>query len=113
MPGSRRLRLLLWAAVLFTFVMAVLPHPPRLPGDPSDKVQHIIAFATLGLLGALAYPAVQLLVLVVSLALFGGLIELVQAIPVLHRDSSLIDWIADMVASGSVLLIVRWFRRLD
>ena len=113
MPGGRHLRVLLWAAVLFTFVMAVLPHPPRLPGDPSDKVQHIVAFATLGLLSAFAYPLAPVLMLVVSLALFGGLIELAQAIPVLHRDSSLIDWIADMIASGTVLLIVRWFRRLD
>ena len=113
MPGSRPLRVLLWAAVLFTFVMAVMPHPPRFPGDPSDKVQHIIAFATLGLLAAFAYPLVSFLVIAGFLALFGGLIELVQAIPVLNRDSSPIDWVADMAASGTVLIIIRWFRRLD
>ncbi len=27
-----------WAALAFTFVMAALPHPPRIPGDPIDKV---------------------------------------------------------------------------
>ena len=45
-------RLLFWAAAIFALVMAVLPHPPELPGDPSDKLQHVAAFATLGLLGA-------------------------------------------------------------
>ena len=93
--------------------MAVLPHPPRLPGDPSDKVQHVIAFAMLGLLAILAYPAASVLRLAVSLSLFGAFIELVQAVPVLHRDSSAIDWIADTLASSFVLLAARRAWRLD
>ena len=42
-----------WAATIFAFVMTLLPQPPQLPGSPSDKVQlsdkvqHILAFATL------------------------------------------------------------------
>ena len=93
--------------------MAVLPHPPRLPGDPSDKVQHVIAFATLGLLGGFAYPRLPALRLVAGLSLFGALIELVQAIPALNRDSDVIDWLADTAASGIALLLVRRLRRLD
>jgi VanZ family protein len=90
--------------------MAVLPHPPQVPGEPNDKVQHIIAFATLSLLGSFAYPRTALLRLLAGLSLFGAFIEVVQAIPVLHRDSDVLDWLADTVAVIVVLLIVRWWR---
>jgi hypothetical protein len=103
-------RLLFWGAALFAFVMAVLPHPPQVPGHPSDKVEHVVAFATLAGLGAWAYGRAPLLRLAAGLSLFGALIELVQAIPALHRDSDALDWIADTVACGAVLLAV-WCRR--
>jgi hypothetical protein len=102
--------LLFWAAALFAFVMAVLPHPPQFPGEPSDKVQHVAAFATLALLGSVAYPAKALLTLLARLSLFGAMIEIVQAIPALHRDSDPLDWLADTVAVAAVLLVVRWWR---
>lgn len=102
-------RLLFWAAVIFAFVMAVLPHPPAVPGQPNDKIQHIAAFTALSLLGTWAYPR-SLLHLLVGLSLFGAFIELVQAIPALHRDCDVKDWIADTVACGTVLLLVRWRR---
>ena len=87
--------------------MAVVPHPPELPGEPNDKIQHIIAFATLALLGSFAYPRTALIRLLAGLSLFGALIEVVQAIPMLHRDSDLLDWLADTAAVLVVLLIVR------
>ena len=112
LPAIRRaLSAIFWAAILFTFVMAVMPHPPRLPGEPSDKVQHIIAFATLGLLGALAFPTRSIARLAIWLSLFGALIELVQAIPVLHRDSDILDWLADTLAVAAALLTARGFWR--
>ena len=49
------LRLAFCGAVLFAMVMASLPQPPQIPGQPSDKVQHIFAFAVLTLLAVLAY----------------------------------------------------------
>jgi hypothetical protein len=103
-------RLLFWAAAIFAFVMAVLPHPPHLPVEPNDKVQHMAAFATLGMLGAWSYAATSLVQLLIRLSLFGAAIELFQAIPALHRDSDVKDWIADSLACGLVLLIV-WWRR--
>ena len=90
--------------------MAILPHPPEVPGEPNDKVQHIIAFATLSLLGSFAYPRAALLQLLVRLSLFGAFIEVVQAIPVLHRDSDFFDWVADTAAVVVVLLLVHWRR---
>ena len=103
-------RLLFWAAALFAFVMAVIPHPPQLPGNPSDKLQHMAAFATLGVLGAWAYARLPLLWLLAGLAAFGAFIEIVQAIPFLHRDSELMDWVADVAAAAVVLLFVWWWR---
>ena len=103
-------RLLFWAAAIFAFVMAVIPHPPELPGEPSDKIQHIAAFATLGALGAWGFPRLAPLKLVAGLSIFGAAIELIQAIPALHRDSDVRDWIADTIACGLVLLIVSWRR---
>jgi len=108
-PVSLR-RLLFWAAAIFAFVMAVVPHPPELPGEPSDKIQHIAAFATLALFGAWAYARFPLLQLLVGLSLYGALIEVVQAIPALGRDSDVKDWIADTAAAALMLVLVRWVR---
>jgi VanZ family protein len=108
--ASRTARVTFWAAVCFAFVMAVLPQPPHFPGEPGDKVEHIIAFAVLALLGSFAYPLTGLPRLLVGLSLFGALIEFAQEIPALHRDSDVGDWIADSVAAGLVLLAIGWWR---
>jgi VanZ family protein len=108
--GGRLARTVFWAAALFAFVMAVLPHPPEVPGHLSDKVQHIAAFATLGLLGSWAYAGLSAWQLVLRLSLFGAFIEVVQAIPALHRDSDVLDWVADTVACGLVLTLIGWWR---
>jgi VanZ family protein len=104
--GSRTARRLFFAAAAFAFVMAALPHPPDIPGNPNDKLQHVAAFATLALLGSFAYPRAAVWRLVVGLSLFGAFIEVVQAIPVLHRDSDIMDWLADTAAVMAVVLIL-------
>ena len=108
--ASRTARLVFWAAAVFAFVMAIVPQPPEVPGAPSDKVQHIMAFATLALLGSFAYPATRVTRLLASLSLLGAVIEVVQAIPALHRDSDVVDWIVDTVAVAVVLVLVGWWR---
>ena len=110
---SRRLtllRLAFWGAALFAFVMAVLPHPPSIPGAPSDKVQHIAAFLLLGALASAAYSRTSPLVLGAGLSLFGAFIEIVQAVPALHRDSDPVDWLADTAAAALVLVLIHRFR---
>lgn len=109
--ASRTARSIFWAAACFAFVMAVLPHPPEVPGQPNDKIQHIIAFATLAALGSFAYPKTALTKLLVGLSFFGAFIEVVQLVPVLHRDSDVLDWIADTAAVAAVLAFVWWRRR--
>jgi VanZ family protein len=107
---SARWRLLFWAAVLFTFVMAVMPHPPRLPGEPNDKIQHIIAFVTLAGLGRLAFGRDATAKLIIGLSLFGALIEVTQSVPALHRDADAVDWLADTAAVLLVLVPLRLLR---
>jgi VanZ family protein len=111
MKFDRLLRLAFWAALCFAFVMAVLPHPPQMPGDPSDKIQHILAFTVLSGLAGASYRNTALLPIGIRLSAFGALIEVVQAIPALHRDSSALDWLADTGAVLVVLLIVALVRR--
>jgi VanZ family protein len=106
--AGRTARATFWAAACLAFVMAVIPHPPELPGHPNDKLEHIAAFVLLTVLGSLAYPAALFARLFVGLSLFGAFIEVVQAIPALHRDSDVRDWLADTVAVAVVLLIIRW-----
>ena len=108
--AHRRIRVLFWAAAAFTLVMAVLPHPPDLPGHPSDKVQHVIAFATLTALASWAFDNVRSAWILLGLSLCGAAIELLQSIPALSRDSDPKDWIADTVAVGIVLLAAAFLR---
>jgi VanZ family protein len=111
LADSRAVRFVFWAAAVFAFVMAVLPHPPQIPGEPSDKVQHIIAFATLALLGSWAYTAMRPLKLLAWLSLFGAVIEIIQMMPALYRDADVVDWVTDTGAAAVVLLLVGAVRR--
>ena len=109
--GSRRIafvRIAFWAAILLSFLAAINPHPPQLPGAPSDKVQHIAAFLTLSALCFFAYRRTNPLYLGVGLSLFGALIELVQLIPALHRDGDVLDWVADTAATALMLIFLHW-----
>ena len=113
MTNDRRTRVLrttFWTAAAFAFVMAVLPHPPQLPGAPSDKVQHIAAFLVLGALASLAWPRTSPVYLATVLSLFGAMIELVQLIPALNRDGDPVDWITDTAAAGLMLIFLHWLR---
>lgn len=112
MPLQRWLRFAFWAAVTVTFVVAIWPKPLHVPGEPSDKVQHILAFIMLASLAVAAYPLGSAVRVAAGLALFGALIEATQAIPALHRDAELLDWVADVSAVAAVLLAAWAWKRL-
>lgn len=101
----RLIRLAFWAAALFAFVMAVLPQPVELPG--SDKVQHMAAFFTITMLGRVGYRGLSRVKLVLAMVAFGGLIEVVQMVPELHRDAEWSDWLADILAVILALVAAR------
>lgn len=111
-PGSRLWQRLFWGCVVGATTMALLPHPPRLVPMVrfADKFEHMIAFGVLTALAMLAFPALSRWRVLLCLSVFGAAIEVFQAIPDLHRDGDLIDWIVDTVVVAAVLaapLLVR------
>jgi len=97
---------LFWILALFTFAMAISPNPPAFAGRLNDKTMHMLAFATLSIAASVAFRRRSIVQLFVGLAVFGGLIEIVQAIPGLHRDAELADWSADCAATLAGLCAV-------
>lgn len=108
---ARLARAAFWLAAAYALVMASLPHPPQVL-DATDKVQHMLAFAVLTLLAVLAFPRTAWWRIAMGLSLFGIAIEIVQAIPVLHRDSDWLDWVADTAAVGAMLALIAVVRPL-
>jgi len=106
----RFLRLAFWLAMLGALVLASVPTPPHLPGDPSDKLQHVMAFLCLAGLVGWAYPKTSVLKLIVGLSAFGAFVEMVQLLLPLERDPELLDWVADTVAATVVLLGIHAWR---
>ncbi len=110
---DRRITLFRVAFVLCAlaiFVLAVMPD--RL--DPVriwDKAKHFFAFFVLGGLGVLAFPRQRLVMLGLLLSGFGALIEVVQALPFVHRDGDIHDWIADSLALVVVIGLFAVIRR--
>jgi hypothetical protein len=100
------------AALIFTLVMAWLPNPPTMPLGEDDKLWHVIVFVTLSVLASLAFPAARLWRIGERLSFLGALIEVVQSIPVLHRDCDIKDWVADTIAVAAALALVAGARRL-
>ncbi len=94
----RLVQLAFLAALVFTFVAAVMP-PHQAPQlFPWDKAEHFAAFYALTVLALAAFPRRHLVLIGVLLSAFGGLIELVQALPIVNRDADVRDWIADTIA---------------
>lgn len=111
--SPRLLRPLFWALAVIALTMALLPHPPRTPFDRlGDKFEHMLAFASLAGVGAFAWPRLPAVRLLLALSLFGAAIEVLQAIPSLHRDSDWHDWLADTIAALVALAVSRWMARL-
>ena len=103
-----------FAALSFTFYSAVIPPQHALQLVPWDKAEHFIAFYALTGLAAAAFPRRHLLVIALALSGFGALIEIVQGLPIVHRDKDSWDWLADTLAIGAALapMLVVWWRRV-
>ncbi|WP_298198078.1 hypothetical protein [Novosphingobium sp.] len=109
---STAARALFCAALVFAVIMAILPKPPQLPTDAlGDKFHHILAFAALSTLAALGWPRASRWRTIERLSFLGALIEVVQALPALHRDCDIRDWVADTVAIMVVTGIFAWLAR--
>jgi hypothetical protein len=105
---ATRAQALFLAAVTLTLFMALTPHPPRLPMDAlGDKFEHMLAFAVLAFLARFAFVSITDRSILVRLSLLGAMIEVLQAIPALHRDCDWRDWLADTVAAAVALVVAK------
>lgn len=112
--SPRLLRPLFWLLLAFALVMALLPKPPSLPIDQfGDKFEHMLAFAALAGVADLGWRHISPWRIGLQLSAFGALIEVLQAIPSLHRDADVRDWVADtlaiLVATLFARALARWF----
>lgn len=94
-----------WLCLTGAVTLALLPHPPEFR-EIGDKAQHMAAFGTLAFFGAFAFPRFPKTHLAERLSFLGALVEVLQAIPALHRDCDIRDWIADTVAIVVVLIVL-------
>lgn len=89
--------------------MALSDHP-RLPGTGWDKLNHVLAFATLVCIGKLGWPR-RTWTAAATLLTFGLLIEILQSFTA-TREADWKDLVADItgILSGRVVL---WVVRLS
>jgi VanZ family protein len=108
--GWRGLLALLLCAVT---LLALSPVPPKGADFGGDKINHLLAFGTLGVVAALAWRRTRWPVAAALLA-YGGLIELLQSFTP-RRQAEWADLLADAIgiALGLLLaaLLLRWARR--
>lgn len=95
-----------WTAAPFalglacTLYFALRPRPVPLPIN--EDIQHMAAFGALMISGGLALGRRVRLrrLLAIALVILGAVIEGLQALPVIHRDADVNDWLADLAGVG-------------
>ena len=97
--GAFAVAVLASLAILFAPGSDVPPSPPGV-----DKLVHAGLFLALAVTGR--WAGVRRGALAVLLPLYAAASELIQAIPALHRDATLGDWLADVV--GALLGLLLW-----
>ena len=71
----------------------------------------MLAFAALAGVANLGWRQIPAWRIGIQLSAFGAMIELLQLIPALHRDSDVRDWIADTLAIVVATLLARTLGR--
>ncbi len=107
----RRLwRVLFTLSLILIIWLAFTSEPYPMPSAPSDKLNHLIAFAELALLARLGWPSVRAAVLVLALLVFGLGLELGQALTP-WRQFSLLDLSADALGLAVGLALAHLLQR--
>ena len=105
-PSPRRIaRILFLLAALAISILSLLPQRDLPKVGVSDKVEHLVSYFVLAILGSLAFRGWRsLLLLFVALCAMGGLIELLQAFSP-GRSPDVIDALADGAGAAAGVLI--------
>lgn len=122
-PPSTRRRAITAALAVYWIALFTATHLPRIPKplelNVSDKWEHYVAYAILGLLlaarratyGPLSWRA--MLWIWVAAIVYGAFDELTQ--PFFGRNDDLLDWRADIVGSATGIFVFAaiacWFER--
>lgn len=106
MTSTRFWRLALAGVLIVVLVLSLLPLGPDAPTTGWDKTNHLLAFATLAVLGCLAYPG-RIPRTLLALLAYGAVIEILQS----FTDYRSAEW-ADLLADA-IGLVAGWgFLRL-
>ena len=106
-------RRVLWLLAAVAAVAALVPTEAAPSLGLDDKIDHLLAFASLGLAALLAQPAGRRAALAAGagLQMYGALIEVAQTL-VPGRDASWADLGADALGIGVGLLVAVGLRQL-
>jgi VanZ family protein len=102
---SRLAGLGFWLALAAALFVALAPSRLSASDFGSDKIMHFTAFFALSVLACLAYGVRRPILLGVGLSAFGALIEVLQGLPLFHRDADVADWLVDTLAVVMVVSI--------
>lgn len=107
---GRRLRLafsvLAMALAVFITVSSLVPAQPSLSVNHMDKVLHILAYLTLGVVTFPAFSHTKPVSTWLGLCGFGMVIELLQGIFPTGRSTDVLDGFAN--ASGALFALLAW-----
>lgn len=100
--------------VILTYLLLIEMAPAHDGFIYKDKIQHVIAFGGVTFWGLLAFESLARRVMI-ALALFGALMEVLQGVLTTTRQPSVYDWVADVVgillAYAIVGLLQRWWKQ--
>ena len=88
-----------WGCALAVLALSLAPASTPLPSTGWDKSNHLLAFATLAVLGARAWPG-RIAMLLPALLAYGGLIEVLQS----FTPDRAAEW-SDLLADGLGVLL--------
>ena len=98
------------AGIVAVVILSLLPGNDMPSVGISDKVEHVVAYALLGLTGGLAFPTQRAaLVLLVLLPLLGVALEIAQ-LRVPERSAEVGDALADLIGAALTLLPILFVR---
>ena len=106
------LRLALYAAASGVLLYLCLAPAHDLPSVKLwDKAEHAVSWAVLTGAGLVLFPRWRLAVALYA-AVLGGLVEILQGLPAINRDSDWKDWVADLIGVTAAWLVVAALRRV-
>ena len=95
---------LFWILLAITTYLLLIEVKPTPQTWPKDKLEHTVVFALLTYLGIKAYSKYGIYCCL-GLAIYGGLMEVLQSLLTLTRTGSIGDWLADLVGISAALVI--------